>query len=130
MFTLKQIEEAHSKVKSGADFPKYIQKIKKLGVTEFETWVKDSHTEYYGADGYKISSNPMYENLEIQDSSHPSKFKHCLSIHQRGETDYYTFCTDCAETGIEKWIASLIKMTCTYYDKAGNEILIENIPQL
>ena len=32
MFTVNQIKEAHSKVKSGADFPAYIQDIKKLGV--------------------------------------------------------------------------------------------------
>ena len=36
MFTVEQIQEAHSKVKSGADFPKYIQDIKKLGVDAFE----------------------------------------------------------------------------------------------
>ncbi|MGH2648681.1 MAG: DUF1398 family protein [Ginsengibacter sp.] len=39
MFTAEQIKTAHSKVKSGADFPKYIQDIKRLGVTSFETWV-------------------------------------------------------------------------------------------
>lgn len=33
MFTVEQIKTAHSKVKSGADFPAYIQDIKKLGVT-------------------------------------------------------------------------------------------------
>ena len=27
MFTIKQIKDAHSKVKSGADFPKYMQDI-------------------------------------------------------------------------------------------------------
>lgn len=32
MFTVEQIEEAHSKVKSGTDFPNYIQEIKNLGV--------------------------------------------------------------------------------------------------
>ncbi len=130
MFTLKQIEDAHSKVKSGSDFPKYIQEIKKLGVNEFETWVKDSHTEYYGQNGYKTSSNSMYENIEIANSSDPSKFKHYLSIHQQGETDYPAFCKHCAETGIEKWIVSLNKMTCIYYDKVGNEILVEAIPQI
>lgn len=130
MFTLKQIEKAHSKVKSGADFPKYIQEIKRLGVNEFETWVKDSHTEYYGQNGYKTSSNPMYENIEIANSNDPSKFKHYLSIHQQGETDFPTFCKHSAETGIEKWIVSLNKMTCIYYDKAGNEILGEAIPQI
>ena len=45
MFTVEQIKAAHSKVKSGADFPKYIRDIKLLGVTAYETWVVDSHTE-------------------------------------------------------------------------------------
>ena len=129
MFTIEQIEKAHSKVKSGADFPNYIREIKQTGVIAFETWVKDSHTEYFGDNEYQISSQPMYENLEIANTSDSSKFKHYLSIHQKGETNYPAFCKHCAETGIEKWFASLSKMTCTYYDKAGHEILIENIPQ-
>ena len=32
MFTIQQIKEAHSKVKSGSDFPKYVQDIIALGV--------------------------------------------------------------------------------------------------
>jgi uncharacterized protein YbcV (DUF1398 family) len=129
MFTVEQIKSAHSKVKSGADFPKYIQEIKTLGVTAFETWVKDSHTEYFGANDYRTSSTPMYEDKVITSSSDKTKFEHYLKIHQRGETDYLTFCKHCAETGIEKWFVSLGKMTCTYYDTAGNEILEEQIPQ-
>ena len=35
MFTIEQITEAHSKVKSGADFPAYIQELKKIGVTHY-----------------------------------------------------------------------------------------------
>ncbi|WP_461396725.1 DUF1398 family protein [Flavitalea sp.] len=35
----------------------------------------------------------------------------------------------CAIYGIEKWQVSVNKMTCTYYDKGGNEILVEEIPQ-
>lgn len=129
MFTVEQIEQAHQKVKSGADFPKYIQEIKQMGVTGFETWVKDSHTEYFGANGYQTRSNPQYEELPIAEKSNKAKFVDYLKMHQRGETNYYAFCTHCAETGMEKWIVSLDKMTCTYYDKAGNEILVEQIPQ-
>lgn len=33
MFTAEQLKAAHSQVKSGADFPAYIQDIRKLGVT-------------------------------------------------------------------------------------------------
>jgi uncharacterized protein YbcV (DUF1398 family) len=128
MFTIEQIKAAHSKVKSGADFSKYIQEIKQLGVTTFETWVIDSHTEYSGKDHYQTKSDPMYEKLVIADNSDKEKFNHYLQIHQQGKTDYFTFCKDCAETGIEKWFVCLDTMTCTYYDKAGKEILVEQIP--
>ncbi len=127
MFTVEQITAAHSKVKSGADFPKYIQEVKALGVMAFETWVKDSHTGYFGANDYQTSSTPMYEDMAIAGSCNKIKFEHYLKIHQQGETDYLAFCKHCAETGIEKWFVCLDKMTCTYYDKAGNEILVEQI---
>lgn len=129
MFTVEQIKQAHSKVKSGADFPKYIQEIKMLGVIAFETRVKDSCTEYFGADGYKTASTPMYEDLSIAAVCDQETFKRCLKIHQQGETDYFEFCRDCAATGVEKWVVDLDKMTCVYYDMAGNNILLERIPQ-
>ncbi|BCY28634.1 DUF1398 domain-containing protein [Flavobacterium okayamense] len=128
MFTIAQIHEAHDKVKSGADFPKYIQEIKALGVIGFETFVEDSRTQYFGLENFKTESEPMYANLEINANSNKAEFIERLKKHQRGETDYFKFCKDCAETGIEKWIVSLTEMTCIYYDKNGNEILVEQIP--
>ena len=128
MFTVEQIEQAHNQVKSGADFPKYIQKIKGLGVKSFETWVKDSHTEYFGANNFSTQSLSKYDELFISDDSDRERFKIQLKAHQQGKTDYLTFCKDCAETGIEKWVVNLDKMTCIYYDKIGNEILVEQIP--
>lgn len=128
MFTVEQIEIAHKKVKSGADFPKYIQEIKEIGVTAFETWVTDSHTEYFGKNGFQTKSKPKYERLNITDFCDKEKFEDYLKIHQKGETDYFTFCKHCAQTGIEKWKVNLDKMTCIYYDKAGNEILQEIVP--
>lgn len=129
MFTVQEIEKAHDKVKSGADFPKYIQEIKAMGVETFETWVKDSHTVYFGKDNYQTSSLPQYEDLEIAQVTDAEEFKTRLKGHQQGKTDYFTFCKDCAETGIEKWVVDLHQMTCIYYDAAGNEILVERIPE-
>ena len=128
MFTIKEIEQAHGKVKSGADFPKYIQEIKQMGVTAFETWVIDSHTKYFGRGGFQKKSKPMYAKLDIAEKSDKEEFGHCLKVHQQGKTDYFTFCKDCAKTGIEKWFVDLDAMTCTYFNKAGNEILVEVVP--
>ena len=71
----------------------------------------------------------MYENLVIAEKSDKEKFSDDLKMHQQGKTDYNKFCRDYAETGVEKWFASLGEMTCTYYDKAGNKILTEQIPR-
>ncbi len=128
MFTVAQIDQAHEKVKSGADFPAYIREIKQLGVIAFETWVIDSHTEYYGKNDFKTKSLPQYEPLKIAEVCESDAFRNYLKIHQQGKTDYYTFCQHCATTGIEKWIVNLEEMTCTYYSKAGDQILVEEIP--
>jgi uncharacterized protein YbcV (DUF1398 family) len=128
MFTLEQIKAAHSKVKSGADFPAYIQELISLGVIGYETYVTDGHTDFYGNNDYKISSPRREASLKIADSSDAEQFIADLKAHQQGKTDYKTFCDDCAKSGIEKWKVSMKKMTCTYYDKDGEAVLKEAIP--
>lgn len=128
MFTIEQIKQAHSKVKSGADFPAYIQDIKALGVTGYDTFVTDGHSKYFGKDSYIIESEPKYGLLNVSEQSNKEDFVNRLKNHQQGETDYPTFCNDCAVTGIEKWNVDMNEMTCTYYDKGGNKILVEQIP--
>ena len=129
MFTVAQIQQAHSKVKSGADFPKYIQEIKQLGVTAFTTYVSDSHTDYFGNNYFQTSSDAKYSNLAIAEKCNKEAFVEYLKSHQKGATDYFLFCKHCAETGIDKWVMDLHKMTCMYFDKNNNEILVEKISQ-
>ena len=99
-----------------------------MGVKSFETWVKDSHTNYFGANNFSTQSEAQYPDLSIQETSNKQEFARLLKIHQQGETDYFTFCNHCAETGIEKWVVDLDALTCTYYDKKGDLVLTEQIP--
>ncbi len=129
MFTVEQIKTAHSKVKSGADFPSYIKEIKTLGVTHYEAYVTDGHIDYHGANDYTANVPAKYEVLFIADTAMSDEFIAELKAHQQGKTDLLTFIKMCATFGIEKWAISMDQMTCTYYDKAGNTILVETIPQ-
>jgi uncharacterized protein YbcV (DUF1398 family) len=129
MFTVEQIKAVHSKVKSGADFPAYIREIKSLGVTHYEAYVSDGHIDYHGANNYTAKVPAKYDALPIAGKVDTNLFKTQLLDHQHGKTDFLTFIKICAECGIEKWMICMDKMTCTYYDKSGNEILIEKIPQ-
>lgn len=130
MFTIEQIKTAHSKVQSGADFPAYIQEMKSLGVTAYEHFVTDGHIEYYGTNDFKIAAAAKWATVEIAETASAEKLKQALAIHQQGQTDYPTFCKQSADAGVEKWMVDMIKMICTYYDKAENEMLVEAIPTL
>ncbi len=129
MFTISQIKETHAKVKSGADFPNYVQELIKLGVLSYENHVSDGRTLYHGKNEYQIQSDAKYAIMPIAEQSNKIQFQQDLKAHQQGKTNYPTFCSDCAKSGIEKWIVDTAKMTCTYHDKAGNTILTETIPK-
>ena len=128
MFTIDQIKEAHSRVKSGADFPKYVQDIIKLGVKSYDAFVADGRVAYRGEAGFQVQSDSKYPALEIAAVSNKEQFAAYLKSHQQGQTDYMTFCKHSAETGVEKWTVDTENMTCTYYDLDGNNMLSEIIP--
>jgi uncharacterized protein YbcV (DUF1398 family) len=128
MFTPEQLKEAHSMVKSGADFPAYIQTLKKLGVQHYTTFVSNGNADYHGEGEHLVSTGAKYDMLSVSDTSNITQFKADLKAHQQGQTNFLTFCRDCAKSGIEKWIISINDMTCTYYNKAGQACVIEQIP--
>ncbi len=130
MFTLDQIREAHAKVKSGADFPHYVADLITLGVRKYDIYVHDGHGEYFGDTADTLVSPAKYEALTVADTSDASGFRKRLQAHQRGETDYMTFCRDAARAGVLKWTVDTKAITCTYYDTAGNVMLEEEIPSL
>ena len=128
MFTIEQIKTAHSKVKSGADFPRYIQELKALGVKSYDSYVTDGTAKYFGTDGYTVIGSPKYPAIEISPSSSKPDVAQALSVHQAGGTDYLTFCKQAASFGVEKWTVDVSKMTCVYFDKSGRAIISEEIP--
>jgi len=127
-FTIQEIKAAHQKVKSGADFPKYIQAIKNLGVSHYTAYVSDGNTEYFDTENHAAKTGSKYETLKISENLNLENFKTQLKLHQQGGTDYMTFCKDCAENGVEGWKMDLNQMICTYFDKDGKNILEEKVP--
>lgn len=128
MFTIEQINESHALVKSGIDFPAHVQRMIVMGIESYTVNVKDGHAEYVGTDSYRIQSEPKYPTQLIANNADIEKFREYLKMHQEGHTDYITFCTHAAETGVDKWIANFKTMTCTYFDKQGNVMHTEEIP--
>jgi uncharacterized protein YbcV (DUF1398 family) len=130
MFTAEQIKAAHRKVKTGADFPRYIQEIKALGLVRYEYLVADGRTIYYGENDYRTEAPPIYPEMEINSVSSAGSLKHNISIHQRGLTDFLTFCQQAADAGVHHWEVNVQTMICTYFDTNDQKLIEEPIPQV
>lgn len=128
MFTLEQIKQAHDKVQTGADFSNYIQDLISLGVKGYNTNVNDGRVAYYGANDYEVSTDKKYDEFKIASTANKERFIEFLVMHQGGQTDYFTFCQQAAQSGIAKWRVDIIEMTCTYFTAQNDAILIEKIP--
>lgn len=128
MFTINQIHEAFGKVKSGADFPQFVQDLREIGVTHYDNFVSDGRTKYYGPNGFELYGESKYPEIHVNDISSPESLKHAITIHQQGQTDYPTFCKQAADAGVEKWTTHVIDMTVTYLDKKGYKLTVEPIP--
>ena len=129
MFTLEQLTEARGRVKSGADFPALIQTFIQLGVRRYTTWLTDGHTDYEGAD-QRLSSPPGHAEQPIADRVDREHFIARIKHHQQGGSDYPTICNEARAAGVQRWVVDTGAMTCTYFDKAGNAVLVEEIPAL
>lgn len=128
MFTIDQIRNAHSKVKSGADFPAYIKELKSLGIRAYEHMVSDGSIHYVGTDNFRLAAPPKWEARTVSQTASSDQLKQSLQVHQQGQTDYTSFCQQAAEAGVDKWIVDMEAMKCVYYDTNGQELLSEDIP--
>ena len=128
MFTAAQIQEKLSQVRTGADFPVLAMKLKNLGITYYETKIEDGSSVFHGKNGYELAVGANYKPLQIASAVNPEQLKIDIARHQQGKSDYFEISSQCAQNGIDKWAVCLLTMTCTYVDKAGNKVWVEQIP--
>jgi uncharacterized protein YbcV (DUF1398 family) len=129
MFTLQKMKAAHAKVKSGADFPAYVQEIKQLGLLHYDFLVKNGQTEYHGANGFQVNGEAIYAEKQISNHASSVAVRQIITKHQQGKSDFLTFCQLVADAGVQKWVVDTLAMMCVYYDLAGNNMVAEPIPE-
>ena len=127
MFTIEQINDVHDRLGSAKTFAEYVRALKALGVERYESYLADGHSEYFGQGGYRVVSPPVHEMLAVAESGQPETFLQHMGRHERRETTYLEMSRGLAESGIEKWTVDMGRMTMTFYDKAGTEMLVEQI---
>lgn len=127
MFTIQQIDDLHPRLGSAKTFLEYVRALNALGVERYDSYVADGHSEYFGQGGHKVVSPLLHEVFPVAQTGERQMFLEHLSRHERRETTYLEMSKGLAESGIEKWTVDTGKMTLTFYDKAGTEMLSERI---
>ena len=69
----------------------------------------------------------MHEVLPVAEIGQRETFLQHLGRHERRETTYLEMSRGLAQSGIEKWTVDTGRMTMTFYDKAGTEMVVEQI---
>ncbi|MFE2862997.1 MULTISPECIES: DUF1398 family protein [Sphingobacterium] len=59
--------------------------------------VTDGTVTYYGESGYQIAAPAVYEPKPINPDASPEKLRYIIAIHQKGQTDFSTFCEQAAK---------------------------------
>ncbi len=125
MFTIEQIDDLHARLGSAKTLPEYVRALKALGVERYDSYLADGHSEYFGQGGHRIVSPPVHEVLPVAETGQRETFLQQLGRHERRETTYLEMSRGLAQSGIEKWTVHTGRMTMTFYDKAGTEMLVE-----
>ena len=127
MFTIEQINDLHARLGSAKTLPEYVRALKALGVERYDSYLADGHSEYFGQGGHRVVSPPVHEVLPVAETGQRETFLQHLSRHQRRQTTYVEMSRGLAQSGIEKWTVDTGRMTMTFYDQTGREMLAEQI---
>jgi uncharacterized protein YbcV (DUF1398 family) len=127
MFTLKQIDDIHDSLGNAETLLQYVQALAAIGVEKYDSYLADGHSEYVGKHGHTVTSPPAHDKLSIAETSDRENFLKHLKLHEQGKTSYVEMSQGLAESGIEKWTVNTRHLTMIFLDKAGNELLVEEI---
>jgi uncharacterized protein YbcV (DUF1398 family) len=127
MFTIEQINDLHTRLGSAKTLSEFVRALKALGVERYDSYLADGNSEYFGQGGQKVISPPVHEVLAVAEIGQRETFVQHLRRHEQRETTYLEMSIGLAQSGIEKWTVDTGRMTMTFYDKFGREMLVEQI---
>jgi uncharacterized protein YbcV (DUF1398 family) len=126
MFTIEQINELHDRLGNAETLLLYAQGLQAIGIDYFDSYLFDGHSEFFGTDG-TVKSPVAHEILSIAETTNKQGLLEHLSLHEQRKINYLEMSRGLAESGVEKWTVDTHRFTMTFYDCAGNAMLVETI---
>jgi uncharacterized protein YbcV (DUF1398 family) len=126
-FPEQDIRGAYAKTRTGADLPRLIQDLKKLGIVSYDHMLESGSNVFHGENWQSVSLSNMGPSAPVNAQADAELLKTDFSEHQRGLTNYPALCGLAGQAGVDKWTCDLLAMTCTYFDRSGRKLHMELI---
>ncbi|MGJ9422901.1 DUF1398 family protein [Aeromicrobium sp. CF3.5] len=127
MVSLQQIDDVHARLGTAELLVDYVRALAALGVTHYDSFVIDGHTEYRTVEGTDLVGPPHHDRFEIAESADPEAFHAVMAQVELGALDYTQMSSALARCGVERWSVDTAALTMAYCDTTGGNLLIEQL---
>jgi Protein of unknown function (DUF1398) len=126
MFTIEELNELHARLGSARTFPSMCGRLRDSASNSMiPTW----RAAIRNTSGRAATRSSPHRCTRCFPSLKPVNGRRSFSLrrHELRETTYLEMSIGLARSGIEKWTVHTDRMTITFYDKAGTEMLVEQM---
>ena len=122
------IQQAEQQAK-GLSYPKYVQKLKEIGVANYEVRVKNHNRKFTSQSGEELLLNGDLPVVECAENFSLEAVKEAVRRTQNGLTDYPSFLSEIAAAGVHNYLADLGAMKILYLGANAADLYTEVIPE-
>ncbi|NEU08044.1 DUF1398 domain-containing protein [Flavihumibacter sp. R14] len=113
----------------GLSYPRYVQKLKEIGITNYEVRVKNHNRKFTSYKGQELLLTGDLPEVICADEYNRAAVKAAVRRTQEGLTDYPEFLKELAAAGIHNYLADLDSMKILYMGKNAGDLYTEAIPE-
>jgi uncharacterized protein YbcV (DUF1398 family) len=113
----------------GLSYPQYVQKLKEIGVANFEVRVKNHNRKFTSQNGEDVLLTGDLPLVDCADNFNLEAVKEAVRRTQNGLTDYPSFLREIAAAGVHNYLADLGAMKILYLGANASDLYTEVIPK-
>src|SRR4051812_29108048 len=100
MFTLEQITDIHDRLGNKGTLGDYLRALQDIGVENYDSYIADGHSEYFGADGQKLVGPAFHETFAIAAACDKEQFLQYMQQVEQGDVGYVEMSKALAYNGV------------------------------
>ena len=113
----------------GLSYPQYVQKLKEIGVANYEVRVKNHNRKFTSQSGEEVLLTGDLPAVDCAENFSLEAVKEAVRRTQNALTDYARFLKEIAAAGVHNYIADLGAMKILYLGPNPSDLYTEVIPE-